>query len=153
MSKKLWGALLACGTVWTGQAAAVNTENYDIPYVAAMGSYVIPDSVRDNDGGWGFDALFGVPLGDWFPISGSSAELNVFDNNLKRTLDGNNNYQTGVMADWVKDFGLYGWPKTGMMSWAPDFKPFTVLSVGAIQDDVEGNKNGVSGICRPRLKR
>lgn len=122
---------------------AVNTENYDIPYVGATGSYVIPDSVRNNNGGWGFDLLLGVPLGDWFPIAGSAAELNFFDSNLKREIDGNNNYQTGIMLDWVKDFGLYGWPKTGMMSWAPDFKPFTVLGVGAIQDDVLGDKHGV----------
>ncbi len=145
MSKMLRGALLACGTVWAGQALAVNTENYDIPYVAAMGSYVIPDSVRDNDKGWGFSVLGGIPLGDWFPISGSAAEINFFDNNLKRTLDGNNNYQTGIMVDWVKDFGLYGWPKNGVMSWAPDFKPFTVLGVGAVQDDVLGTKHGVFG--------
>ena len=145
MSKMLRGAVLACGTVWAGQALAVNTENYDIPYVGAMGSYVIPDSVRDNDAGWGFSALFGVPLGDWFPISGSAAEVNFFDNDLKRSFDGNSNYQRGVMIDWVKDFGLYGWPKNGMMNWAPDFKPFTILGVGAIQDDVLGNKNGVFG--------
>jgi OmpA-OmpF porin, OOP family len=143
MSKKLGAAFLACGAVWTGQALAVNTENYDIPYVGAMGSYVIPDSVRSNNGGYGFDALIGMPLGDWFPIGGSAAELNFFDNNLERDIDGDNNYQTGIMLDWVKDFGLYGWPKDGAMSWAPDFKPFTILGLGAIQDDVLGDKHGV----------
>ena len=40
MSKKLWGAFVACAAVFSGQAGAVNTENYDIPYVGAMGSYV-----------------------------------------------------------------------------------------------------------------
>jgi OmpA-OmpF porin, OOP family len=143
MRKALWGALLGCSAVWTGQVAAVNTENYDIPYVGAMGSYVLPDSVRSNDGGYGFTALIGMPLGDWFPIAGSAVELSFFDNSLKREIDGNDNYQTGIMLDWVKDFGLYGWPKDGVMSWAPDFKPFSILGLGAAQDDVLGDKHGV----------
>ncbi len=146
MSKMLWGALLAGGAVWSGQAAAVNTENYDIPYVGAMGSYALPDSIRNNNGGYGFTALIGIPLGDWFPISGSAAELTFFDNNLERDIDGQDNYQTGITLDWVKDFGLYGWPKDGMMSWAPDFKPFTLVGVGAIQDDVLGDKNAVVAV-------
>jgi OmpA-OmpF porin, OOP family len=143
MSKKLWGAFLACGTMWTGQAVAVNTENYDIPYVGVMGTFVLPDSIRANDGNFGFTGYIGTPLGDWFPISNSAAELTFFDNALKREIDGNKNYQTGLMIDWVKDFGLYGWPKDGIMSWAPDFKPFTILGLGAIQDDVLGDKHGV----------
>ena len=151
MSKKLWGACLDCGAVWAGQAAAVNTENYDIPYIGALGSYVLPDSVRDNSHGYGYHIILGAPLDkiewlNWLP-SGSAAEFNFFDNNLKRDIDGNNNYQTGFMLDYVKDFGLYGWPKdSAALGWLPDFKPFLLGGLGAIQDDAYGSKHTVLGV-------
>lgn len=148
MSKKLWGAFLTCGAVWTGQAAAVNTENYDIPYVGALGSFVIPDSVRDSEHGYGFHIILGTPLNnyswfDWLP-SGSAAELNFFDNNIRNRPGGGENYQKGLMLDYVKDFGLYGWPKdNAVLGWLPDFKPFVLGGLGAAQDDVNGTKHGV----------
>jgi outer membrane protein OmpA-like peptidoglycan-associated protein len=146
MTKKLRGALLACAAVWASEAAAVNTENYDIPYLGALGSFVFPDSVRSNDMGYGYHIILGVPLSDWFPLSNSAIELNFFDNNLEREIDGQDNFQTGVMVDLVKDFGLYGWPDSGVTNWLPDFKPFVLLGVGAIQDDANGDKNTVFGL-------
>jgi outer membrane protein OmpA-like peptidoglycan-associated protein len=144
MSNKLWGALLVCGSVWTGQAAAVNPDNFDIPYAGAFGSVVIPDSVRDNDPGLGFGLFLGMPLAS---RPGEALEAHFFANNLERETDGKNNYQTGLTLDWVKDFGLYGWPADNTwLNWAPDFMPFVLGGLGAIEDDANGDKHIVAAI-------
>lgn len=146
------GAVLFAGAAaWSGQAPAVNTENYDIPYVAAMGTFAFPDSARDNDLGYGYHILIGVPLDEVgfmdFLGDGQALELNFFDNDLEREIDGKDNYQTGFMADWVKDFGLYGWPKDNpVVGWLPNFKPFVLVGLGVIQDDVLGDKHSHFGL-------
>jgi OmpA-OmpF porin, OOP family len=138
MNKKgMWGLLgLALVTAWT-PVGAVNVDGFDVPYVTLFGSYVLTDSNRPHDNGRGLQATFGSPL----PWEHYALEISVYDAMYRRDLDNRRDYQTGLIVDAVRDFGLFGWDNSGMR-----FKPYALAGVMAIQEDVQGSKNLHPGI-------
>jgi OmpA-OmpF porin, OOP family len=135
MQAKSLVALLACG--WAGAAAAANADTYDIPYFGALGTYVMTDSSRGEDDGLGYQLTFGVPLA-WENLA---FELTFFDNNMEREIDGEHDYQTGLLLDGVYDFGTFGWHES-----LPTFKPFLLAGWAAVQEDVQGDKHLHAGV-------
>ena len=125
---------LAAGLIASSQLFAVNTEGNDVPYFGLLGTAIFTDSARPADDGFGYQAMFGVPLSR----PNYAIELQFFDNNIERTLDGDDDYQSGLMIDVVRDFGSFGW---GEDSRLPTFKPFVVAGIGAVQEDILGNKD------------
>ncbi len=128
MQKKLISAA-AAAVIWAGSAHAVTTEGYDIPYVGAAYLYEFSDSARDSDEGQGFSANFGWPLAE-----NMAAELTFHAMERDREIDGNPDYQRGLMLDFVYDFGGSG------------FKPFLLAGLGAVQNDVRGDEHEHFGI-------
>ena len=129
MRRQLWGAaILAAG--FASQAGAVNTENYRIPYFGLAYDHMITDSSREAGAGQGVQLTFGVPL-----ESGTSAiEVRFFDAAITdRFPDDKKDFQTGLMVDYVRDFG----PVFG----AAGIKPFVTAGVGFLQEDVLADKH------------
>lgn len=136
MRKMLWGFLVV-GALWAQQAAAVNTDGYDIPYVNGSFVYEFPDGSRDSDNGLGFK------VGGGWPISEHTAiELTYQGLRRKRNIDGNDDYQNSVFANWVHDFGLFGFDQ----SYLPNFKPYVLAGPGYVDDDVRGDKHNHFGL-------
>ena len=101
MRKQLWGAaVLAAG--FASQAAAVNTEKYQVPYFGLAYDHMITDSSREAGDGQGFQLTFGVP----FESGTSAIEVRFFDAAMTdRFPDDKKNFQSGLMVDYVRDFG------------------------------------------------
>src|SRR5690348_15982359 len=101
MRMSLWSAaLLAAG--FATQAAAVSVENYPVPYFGLAYEHMITDSAREAGDGRGFQLTFGVPFED----PHSAIELRFFDAGMHdRFPDDKTDYQTGLMVDYVRDFG------------------------------------------------
>lgn len=133
----------AVSLLWGGAAQAVTVEDYDIPYVGAAYLYEFGDSSRDSDGGQGFQAHFGWPLTE-FGYANWAAELTLHALGRDRDIDGESDYQTGLMLDAVYDFGLFGWGDEASVG--PRFKPFLLAGLGVVQDDVQGSKHEHFGI-------
>ena len=140
---KTWSVLAAAGicAFWIGQAAAVNAPDYDIPYAAAQFAHEFPDSNRGAEGGNGYQLTGGLPLNFSFLPSKTALEVSFYDVGRKRHLDGNKDYQTAITADLVKDFGLYGWSEQGLR-----LKPFVLVGVGAVHEDVLGEGHWHAGV-------
>ncbi len=136
MRKILWG-LLAAGALWAQQAAAVNTDGYDIPYATGAFDYEISSHSRDSDNGLGFKVGGGMPLTEH-----SAIELNYTGLSRKRNIDGKDDYLNGVFANYVYDFGLFGFDQ----KYLPNFKPFVLGGPGYVLDDVRGTKHNHIGL-------
>lgn len=109
-------------------AAAVNTEGNQIPYFGVGPQYLITDSRRDSDNGVGVQLTFGVPL-----ESGRDAiEVRFHDTGYQRPLDGNDNFQTGLLVNYVRDWGAFT---------ALGLKPFATAGLGFVEEDVFANKH------------
>ncbi len=128
MQKKLISAA-AAAVFWAGSAHAVTAEGYDIPYVGAAYLYEFSDSSRESDEGQGFSANFGWPFAE-----NMAAEVTFHAIERDREIDGNPDYQRGLMLDFVYDFGGSG------------FKPFVLAGLGAVQNDVRGDEHEHFGI-------
>lgn len=137
MRKMLWGGVFAVGAAWANQAAAVNTDGYDIPYVSGFFNYEIPDGSRDSDNGVGFQLGAGLPLSEH-----GAVELSLYDLSRKRNLDGRDDYQLGIFANYVHDFGLFGFDQ----KFLPNFKPYVLAGPGYVRDDVRGSKHDRFGV-------
>lgn len=138
MSKKLGTALsLFCG-LWFSQAQALTTDGHEIPYAGAGYVHEFGDGTRDSNGGNGVQLNLGLPLSWW---QNSALELNYYDGSRTRHLDGNSDYQRALMVDVVRDAGLYGWPDGALNKYLPQFKPFALLGMGGIQEDVRGSQH------------
>lgn len=138
MRKWVKGAAAACsllGGLWASQAIAVNPEGHDIPYFAAQYAKESADDSRLSDGGDGYQLTFGVPL-SW---DKTAFELTFYDAGRNRDLDNKKDYQTVLMLNLVRDLGLFGWDSE--TSWLPRFKPFGLVGLGAVEDDVLGDKH------------
>lgn len=136
MRKRIWGGLLMA-VAWTGSAGAVSTAEGDSFYFGAGGTYVVTDGDRPNDDGYGFQLSVGVPTGwqSW------ALELSYFDNSMEdREADGDSDYQTGLLFDLVKDFGVWGW-KSGVR-----LKPYLLGGIAVLQEDVLADKHTHAGI-------
>ena len=133
----LWAAVLLVGGAWVVPASALTPDGYDIPYAGVTGLYEFPDSDRDSQNGRGFRVLGGYPL-----TQRGSIEASFFTLERKRHIDGNKDYQRGLFFDYVYDFGLYGFDT----QFVPNFKPYTLGGLGAIQEDVRGHKKYRPGL-------
>lgn len=122
---------LACSG---GALAQAHLDRASEPYGGALGNYVLTDSSRPADDGVGYHLLFGVPL----PYEHYVVELGFFDNSIERTLDGQDDYQTGLVVDVVRRLGIWGW---GEDSRLPRFAPFALVGLGAVQEDILADKN------------
>lgn len=122
------GFIVAAGVLGPLPAAAVNTEGYQIPYFGVAAQFLLTDSRRNSDDGLGAQLTFGVPL-----ASGNQAiEVRFHDSGYERPLDGNDNYQTGLLVNYVHDFGSF----TGL-----GLKPFASAGAGFVEEDVFANKH------------
>lgn len=133
----------AAALLWSGVSSAVTVDGYDIPYIGAGYMHEFGDSSRDSDNGDGFEVRLGWPLSkygyDNLAIEGTYHSLR-----RDRDIDGNPDYQRGLMLDVVYDFGLYGWG--GDASVGPRFKPFVLAGLGLVQEDVRGDEHEHFGI-------
>lgn len=141
MQKKLIAAA-AAAVIWAGSAHAVTTDGYDIPYVGAAYLYEFSDRARDSDEGQGFSANFGWPLSA-YGFDRWAAELTFHAIERDREIDGNSDYQRGLMLDFVYDFGAFGW---GENASGFGFKPFVLAGLGAVQNDVRGDEHEHFGL-------
>ena len=133
MQLKPWGALLA-GLLISSPVHGVNTDNYELPYFGALGTYSFMDDVRPADDGAGYQLTFGVPL-SWDRYA---VEMSFFDTGFDRDLDGQKDYQSGLSIGVVRDFGAFGW---GADSVLPTFKPFVIAGLAAVQEDILSSKH------------
>lgn len=136
MERKLWSAMVVAA-LWSGQAQALNTEDYDIPYVGVAGLYEIGDSARDSDNGYGLHLSYGFPLES---RPGAAIEISGFTLQRDRDIDGEEDYQRGLIANYVHEFGQHGRGDSGYQSYLPAFKPYLLGGGGLIQEDVRGDK-------------
>ena len=136
MRKQLWGAAIV--TIgWASSAGAVHTENYQIPYFGLAYDHVLTDTAREAGDGRGFQMTFGVPM----DTGNSAVELRFFESAIQdRFPDGKEDYQAGLMVDYVRDFGAFLGKADGQGLFS-GIKPFATAGVGFIQEDVLGDKH------------
>jgi len=127
--------------LWAGAAAAVTSDDYEIPYFGGGYLYEIPDSARHSDDGQGGQIQFGVPLST-YGYPGWSAEATLHRLVRDRDIDGKNDYQTGLLFDLVYDFGNRGFSVTDSYR----IKPFVLGGLGVVQNDVLGDSHEHVGI-------
>ena len=129
MRKTLWAVAIA--VTCSGPALAVTAEGTSGNYATLLGAYEISDSARKADDGLGGQLTFGIPLS----IPHGAIELSYYDVGRDRALDGNKDYQTSLLVNYVHDFGAFGWSQGGL-----SFKPFVLGGLGGVQEDVLGEK-------------
>lgn len=140
MRTQLWGRLCGAAVLAAGfasPAGAVNTENHQVPYFGLAYDHLITDSAREAGDGRGFQITFGVPM----ESPRKAIELRFFDAGITdRFPDDQKDYQTGLMVDYVYDFGpvLGG---AGSETFPMGLKPFVTAGLGFIQEDVLADKH------------
>ena len=141
MYKTIKPLLAGLATLLTaGQASAqAYFDRAEAPYGSILGNYVITDSNRAADDGNGYHLIFGMPL----PYRHYAVELSFFDNSIKRTLDGNDDFQTGLSIDVVRQLGTYDW---GDDSQLPRFAPFALVGLAVVQEDILAQKDTHLGV-------
>lgn len=133
MRRQFWvAAASAAAAIGAWPAAAVNVEDYEVPYFGIGADAVATDSARGADDGFGFHLSLGVPM----RAPRNALELRYFDAGYGRS-DGKDNYQSGLFVDYVRDFGPLGWGTP----WHGGLKPFAAAGIGFIQEDVAGDKH------------
>jgi OmpA-OmpF porin, OOP family len=136
------GACVGLVLAWSLPAAAVQTPQYDVPYVGLQTSVLSPDSVRNSDAVSGGFALHG----GWPLASGNAAiELRFSDHEMRRKLDDSSNYQTSLLfLDYVHDFGTSVRGGGGFFSGT---KFFVLAGLGLVQEDSYGEKGNYLGLA------
>lgn len=135
MRKLLVGVFSAAVLLATASAGAVNTDGYELPYGLLGGVYEFEDSDRDSDNGVGFFGGVGFPLSS---RPGEALEVSLHSLTRERNIDGGDDYQYSLFAHWVRDLTApraYG-----------EVKPFVLVGVGAIQEDVSGDDHLHAGL-------
>lgn len=126
MNRQWMRAVLGTALLWSGAAAAVNTEGYEAPYLFGGGLYEFGDSKRDSDEGLGGHLGIGLPIE---ARPGEALEFSV--NLLRRDRDsGGTDDQRSIFGHWVRDLGG---------DWTGGIRPFVLLGAGAVQEDVAGD--------------
>jgi OOP family OmpA-OmpF porin len=128
----LCGAAVMAAALGAGPAQAVNTAQYEVPYFGAGVDGLLLDAARDAGDGLGLRLTLGVPM----KSPENAIELRFFDAGYDRA-DGNQNFQTGVFVDYVRDFG----PIMRGTAWYAGIKPFASAGVGFVQEDVNAAKH------------
>lgn len=133
-------AMAALALLCSLPAAAVETPHYEVPYVGGGISILNPDAARASDAVSGGLAFFG----GWPLDANSAVELRLIDQEMRRNVDNEPNYQTSLFADYVHDFGTTARGAGGFLRGT---KLFVLAGLGLIQEDAfgeEGNYYGVS---------
>ncbi len=134
----------AVAAMWGGSAVAITPVDYPIPYVGGAYVHEFSDSQRDSDNGQGFQLHLGWPLGD-YGYDRWAAELTFHSLGRERDIDGNKDYQAGLMLDLVYDLGTFVWNEQ-LSPYLPKFKPFLLGGLGVVQEDVRGSEHEHFGI-------
>jgi OOP family OmpA-OmpF porin len=125
-------AFAAVSTLWALPLHAVQTPQYDVPYVGAAFSFLNPDGVRNADAIGGGYALFG----GWPLESGNATvEVRFIDQGMRRKLDKDENYQSSLFADYVYDFGSASRGGGFLMG----TKVFVLAGLGLVREDSYGD--------------
>lgn len=132
MRKLLATAVMAAG-LFALPAQAVHTDTYRIPYLGFGLSYLGADTSRKTDDGSGYQITIGIPLKS---SQNKALEISIFDYALTRTQDGDDNFSTGVMLDYVRDYGLLGHSGSFLRA-----KPYWLVGGGFAEEDSFGEKN------------
>lgn len=133
----VFAALSAAATALP--ALAVSSDGSNLPYAGAQYLFEFGDSQRDSDNGDGVNLNLGVPLSD---MPNMALEITLTDIGRERDIDGKDDYQTALLLNLVRDFGTFGWDgEQGMR-----FKPFVLGGIGAVQEDVRGDKHMHAGL-------
>lgn len=132
MRKAVCLAILTA-TLWSVPAAAVNTEDYQVPYFTPAVDFMVLDSVRGGDNGLGMQGVLGVP----FESGTSAIEMRVFRAGYNRLADDKNDFQGGLGVDYVRDFGPMSEP-TGFLGGT---KLFALAGFAFIEEAVGGEKH------------
>lgn len=133
-------AMAALALLCSLPAAAVETPHYEVPYLGGGVSLLNPDAARASDAVSGGLAFFG----GWPLDANSSVELRLIDQEMRRNVDNEPNYQTSLFADYVYDFGTTVRGGGGLRRGT---KLFVLAGLGLIQEDAfgeEGNHFGAS---------
>ncbi|MES0873475.1 OmpA family protein [Sinimarinibacterium thermocellulolyticum] len=133
----------AAALLWSGVSPAVAVTDDGIPYLGTGYLHEFGDDSRDSDNGDGFEVRLGWPLGK-YGYDNLSIEGLFHALRRDRDIDGNPDYQRGLMVDLVYDFGLYGWGSDA--STKARFKPFVLAGLGVVQEDVRGDEHEHFGI-------
>lgn len=128
MNRVLFASALVAVCV-AGPSAAVTSDDARTPYVGVSGEFVSVDSIRDNDDGIGARLRLGFPL----EHEAGALEVSLYSNSIERDLDGQDDYQFGLIVDYVHDLSAY----VGDLP----IKPFLLAGVGMSEDDILGNND------------
>ena len=134
MTRLLLGIAMLLGTM---TAHAIRIDDYDGFYGFAGGLYELNDSSRDSDDGFGLNLGVGTPF---LGRDNEALEFSLRAIQRDRKIDGKEDYQHALFANWVRDLGL--------TDLALGAKPFVIVGAGAIQEDVAGDDHvhfGVDG--------
>lgn len=137
MRNWLWGVAALLGGFWTTSAAALTADDQTVPYVGLFGVYEISDANRASDNGYGFQATIGYPVS-----ANGSLEFSFIGLQRQRHRDGRNDYQNSIALDYLHDFGFYKF-QTPLL---PEFKPYVLVGLTGIQEDVLGGKTYHPGL-------
>lgn len=96
---------VAAATLVSTAASAVTPPQYPVPYLGGGPSALSPDSARYADSvGGGYQIYAGLPV-DWLNEGREAVELRIYDHEMERKADGEPNYTTAFMLDYLYDFG------------------------------------------------
>jgi len=124
--------LALAALAWTLPAAAVQTPQYDVPYLGGAASVLNPDAARASDAVSGGLAFFG----GWPLDANTTIELRLIDQEMRRNVDNEPNYQTSLFADYVHDFGTSVRGEGGFFSGT---KLFVLAGLGIVREDSYGD--------------
>jgi OmpA-OmpF porin, OOP family len=133
-------ALAVAALAWCAPLAAVQTPQYDVPYLGAATSVLSPDRVRNSDAVSGGFAL----RGGWPLAAGTAVELRFSDHEMRRKLDNSSNYQTSLFVDYVRDFGTTARGEGGFLRGT---KFFVLGGVGLVREDSYGDQGDYVGLA------
>ena len=140
MSKRIV-AIAAAAALWSLSAPAVQTPQYDVPYLGAAASVLSPDKVRASDAVGGGYAI----VGGWPLASGQTAiEVRLIDQEMRRQRGKEANFQTSLFVDYVYDFGTSVRGEGGFFSGT---KFFALAGLGVIQEDAFGEEGTYGGVA------
>lgn len=137
---KTQNAVLAVTALaWCLPAAAVQTPQYDVPYLGGAASVLGPDAARASDAVSGGFAVFG----GWPLDANTTVEIRLIDQEMRRNVDNEANYQTSLFADYVYDFGTSVRGAGGFFSGT---KLFVLAGLGVVQEDAFGDEGNYAGV-------
>lgn len=126
-------AVLATALLGAGPSYAVNPEGHDAAYAIVGGVYELGDSARDSDDGNGFSVGLGLPLE---AREGEALEFSLKAITRDRDAGGRDD-QRSLFGHWVRDIGS---------DWIGGTRPFVLIGLGAVQEDVQGDDHFHAGL-------